>query len=204
MRYPDYLTRLASLLKRLPGVGSKAADRLAFELTRWPKERLDELSTLLANLKASVCHCPECGALVGSAADKQRCAFCDEKRAESAQICIVAQIRDLFLIEETREFKGLYHVVTSHFHPQEGRTFHRQSIEKLKERILKQSLQEVILAFDATEEGDALALFLKKELSTLPIRLTRLAFGIPLGSSFDFIDGATLARSLSGRQNFSK
>ena len=177
-------------------MGSKSAERFAFDLIHWPKERLQELSELLGHVKESLHICPECGALTG----KEGCHFCEDKKRERAVVCLVAQMRDLFLIEETREYRGLYHVISSHFHPSQGRTFHMKSVEKLKERIVRLSIQEVFLAFDATEEGDAIALFLRKELSQLPVRLSRLAFGIPLGSSFDFVDGGTLGKAISGRQ----
>lgn len=195
MKYPDYLAKLTYLLKRLPGVGSKSAERFAFDLIHWPKERLNELSSLLSTIKENLRICPECGGLIG----KESCLFCEERRHATSQICLVSHLRDIFLIEETREYQGLYHVVSSHFHPTEGRTFHLKSIEKLKERIQKHSIQEVILAFDATEEGEAVALFVRRELAPLTIKITRLAFGLPIGSSFDFVDGSTLGRALAGR-----
>lgn len=200
MRYPETLNKLIAIFKRLPGIGSKSAERIAFELILWPKEKIDDLVSLLSQLKGNVSLCPICGALSGPGG----CLYCDVTKRDPNVLCAVASLRDLYLMEETREFRGLYHIISFYHAPMQGRAINLQSVERLKERITTHSVKEVVLAFDATLDGDATALFLKKELSSLPIRLTRLAFGIPLGSSFDFVDGATLARALQGRQTLSK
>lgn len=197
MRYPEHLLKLIAVLKKLPGIGNKSAERFAFHLLDWPEEKLEEMGKVIANVKKNLNYCIECGALI-----EGTCSFCDLSKRHSQAICIVASSRDVYSIEETREYKGLYHVLGGVLSPLQGRLPSASALEKLKKRIVDLGIEEVILAFDSTLEGDATALFLKKELVRLEVALTRLAFGLPMGSSFDYIDGGTLQRALSGRRSY--
>lgn len=117
-------------------------------------------------------------------------------------MCVIAYPKDVFAIEETREYRGLYHVLGGVLSPLDGRGPEHINIQSLKDKIKKYSCKEVILALDSTLEGDATSLFIKKEFYSMPVSISRLAFGLPMGSSFDYVDGGTLARAFSGRAQY--
>jgi recombination protein RecR len=196
MRYPEHLLKLIAVLKKLPGVGSKTAERFAFHMLSWPEERLRDAGEIIKSIKENLRCCSDCGALVG----KENCPFCDLTRRDKNLLCVVATPKEIFSIEETRTYQGLYHVLDGNFSPLQGKISNSPSLDRLKNRIASLQVREVILALDATLEGDATSLFLKKELGTLPVSLSRLGMGMPMGSSLDLLDGGTLGRALSGRQ----
>lgn len=185
-------------LKRLPGVGSRSAERFAFHLINWKEEHLKELSTLLEEIPLKLKFCDTCGCLM----DEESCPFCLSDRMATKLLCVVACPKDALCIESTREYKGLYHVLGGLISPLDGVTPDKLRISQLKERIDSLAIEEVVIALDATLEGDATSLYLKKELGILPLRLSRLAFGLPMGSSFEYVDGGTLAKAFSGRGSF--
>jgi recombination protein RecR len=197
MRYPDHFLKLVHVLKRLPGVGSKSAERFAFHLINWSDNHLQELANTLSQVKEKLRHCTECGCLTG----EEACFFCHPSR-DTNMVCIIASARDAFAIEETHEYKGLYHVLGGVLSPLENRGPERLSLKKLQERISKLQIKEVVIALDSTLEGDATSLYIKQELDSYPVRISRLAFGLPMGSSLDYVDGGTLARALAGRNQF--
>jgi recombination protein RecR len=197
-RYPAELTALISFLKKLPGVGSKTAERFAFQLLNWKEEELSQLGASLATLKEKIHHCSECGCLM----DSGYCSFCHTQKRDQHILCIIASAKDAFTLEETHSFQGLYHVLGALLSPMDGRTVERLSLNSLKKRIAERGVKEVIIALDSTLEGDTTALYLKQELSDLGLSVFRLAFGLPIGSSLDFVDGGTLARALTGKQAF--
>lgn len=198
MRYPDHLLKLIQVLKRLPGVGNKSAERFAFHLLNWPEEKLRELGEVVSTTKNKLQACSLCGCLMGT----EGCLFCFAPQRNSSVMCVIASARDVFAIEETQEYEGLYHVLGGVLSPLERRGPEHLSFVKLKERLFTLKVQEVIIALDSTLEGDATALFLKQELTHHPVQISRLAFGIPMGSSLDYVDGGTLARSLASRNQF--
>lgn len=198
MKYPPHLLKLIEVLKRLPGVGSKSAERFAFHILTWPESRLQEMSATIKEVPLRLKHCQECGCLIG----EEQCPFCLPHRKANGSLCVIASPRDAFSIEETREYKGLYHVLGGVLSPVDGFNAERLALHKLQERIVKLQVQEVIIALDSTLEGDATALYIKQELESLRIPVTRLAFGLPMGSSLDYVDGGTLARAFSGRGRF--
>lgn len=197
MRYPRHLIRLIEALKKLPGVGSKSAERFAFQLIQWPKSQLHEMAEIIASSQDKLRHCEKCGCL----GDESSCHFCTEARMESGTICVIANSREVFAIEETGEFKGSYHVLGGLLSPMEGRGPEVLKLHKLKERLLQSNIREIVIAIDSTVEGDATALYLKSTFDEqFPnIKISRLAFGLPMGSSLDYVDGGTLARAFSGR-----
>ena len=195
MKYPEHLTTLINMLKRLPGVGNKTAERYAFQMLEWTPQNLKEISTSIGDLKEKTKYCTECGYFT----EEYSCFFCVERRIQTGIICIVPSIREVFAIESTGEYKGTYHILGGLLSPMEGIGPEVLSTEKLIERIQKHGFKEAIIGIDSTLEGDATALFLKKELLHLQIKVSRLAFGIPMGSSLDYVDGNTLARSFLGR-----
>lgn len=199
MQYPKELQSLITLLRKFPGVGMKTAERFAFHLLKWKNPDLQALSTMLSQLQEVVHHCPRCGCL---AENKTTCFFCNNPGRNKKKICILASPKDVYLIEETKSYNGLYHVIQNLLSPIEGYKIEGLLLEKLQKRITEHKIEEAIVALDSTLEGDATALFFKKKLTEWNIPVTRLAFGIPLGSSLDFIDKGTLSQALLGRKSF--
>jgi recombination protein RecR len=199
MRYPEHLLKLIQVLKRLPGVGNKSAERFAFHLLTWPEEQLKELGAVVSATKDKLQQCSECGCLMGI----EGCFFCHAPQRDAQVMCVIASPRDVFSIEETQEYHGLYHVLDGLLSPLDRRGPEHLSLPKLKARLIALQVKELVIALDSTLEGDATALYLKQELAThYPLRISRLAFGLPMGSSLDYVDGGTLARALAGRSQF--
>jgi recombination protein RecR len=198
MHYPKHLLKLIDALKRLPGVGNRSAERFAFEMLHWKLPQLEELAHLVSAIPVKLKSCSECGCLIGDEA----CPFCIEARSNLGVMCVIATPRDAFSIEQTREYKGVYHVLGGLLNPMEGWGPEKLGIGKLLQRIRSLQIKELVLALDSTIEGDATSLYLKREFETLNISISRLAFGIPIGSSLDYVDGGTLARAFSGRARF--
>lgn len=186
------------MLKRLPGVGNKSAERFAFHLLNWPEEQLSELGTIVSATKKELQQCQDCGCLM----DREGCYFCRSSQRDSNVMCIIASPRDVFAIEETQEYSGLYHVLNGLLSPLDRRGPEHLSLPKLKKRLASLQVKEIVIALDSTLEGDATALFLKQELAYSHVHISRLAFGLPMGSSLDYVDGGTLARALAGRSQF--
>ncbi len=194
-KFPDDLQTLITTLKKLPGIGGRTAERFAFEFISWPDEELVHLGHLLTGIRSKIPPCPTCGCLTQMGA----CHFCHSSR-DPRFLCLLASARDVYSIEETRTFRGLYHIVEHLLSPLDGRHAQTLRIDRIEERIREHHTEELIIAFDSTLEGDATALYLKEHLSSLPIKITRIAFGLPVGSSLDHIDGGTLSRAFTGRQ----
>ena len=188
MKYPPHLLKVIDTLKKLPGVGSRSAERFAFHLLNWPKEQLIEMGEVLKDIPLRLHQCWQCGCLIGDSA----CEFCRPERQATHTICVIATPRDAFAVESTQEYRGLYHVLGGVLSPMEGLHAQQLTIPKLKERIAALQLKEVIIALDSTLEGDATALYLKRELDPFQVKTSRLAFGLPMGSSLDYVDGELL------------
>ncbi len=191
MNYPPYLLKIIDALRGLPGVGPKTAERYAFQLLEWPENRLAELGELIKEFPNEIKFCEECGALI----DEDLCTFC---LRQVTTLCIVGSPKDLYSIEETGSYRGLYHVLEGLLSPLEGRGPELLRLDRLRLRITTLSIQEVIIALDSTLEGDATALFLKQELGPL-VPTSRLAFGLPLGAPLEHVDPGTLSQALTGR-----
>lgn len=197
-RYPVALQQLIAFLKKLPGVGTKTAERFAFHLLSWPPSELAAFSALAANLRESITQCPECHCLM----EKNLCPFCADTMRDRSKICIITSPKDVYAIEETRSYKGLYHVLGCLLSPIEGKSIEHLRLDQLKKRIETHPVKEIIIALDSTLEGDTTSLYLREYLLKWGLSVSRLAFGLPLGSSLDFVDGGTLARAFTGRQSF--
>lgn len=198
MYYPEPLLKLMGLLRRLPGVGPKTAERYAFELLTWNRGQLDELGEAISSLRSQVTACDQCGALLS----EEPCDFCDPEQRTAPVICIVASPKDLYALEETGEYQGFYHVLDGLLSPLHERGAEALHLDKLKERLRDLQIEEAILALDSTLEGDATALYLKEQLEPMEISVSRLAFGLPMGSPLEYVDGGTLRRALVGRRGF--
>lgn len=195
---PPELLSLISHLKKLPGVGGRTAERFAFEFLSWPKEDLVALSETLRTLHDKISPCSTCGCLT----HLDTCSFCTSTNRDTSQLCILSSPKDAYAIEATKSYRGLYHVIEHLLSPLDGRHIAALRVDKIETRIQAHCIYEVIIAFDSTLEGDTTALYLKNQLSKLGIKISRLAFGLPLGSSLEYIDSGTLTRSLVGRQIF--
>lgn len=198
MNYPSHLLKLIDTLRKLPGVGMKSAERFAFEMIDWPPEKLTAMAEIIRQTPDHLKHCHECGAL----AEEPLCPLCKPGSPRQNILSIVAMPRDVFAIEATHEYKGLYHVLGALLSPLDRVGPDQLNLGRLKERIARRQIREVIIALDSTLEGDATALYVKQELEPMQLSVTRLAFGLPMGSSLDYVDGGTLARALSARARF--
>jgi recombination protein RecR len=198
MHYPDHLLKLIQVFKRLPGVGTKSAERFAFQLLDWSEDQIRELGDTISQTKAKLHFCSICGCLMR----REGCFFCLSTQRNRSLLCILATPRDVFAIEETGQYHGLYHVLGGLLSPLHRKGPEHLSLKQLQTRLDTTTIQEVVIALDSTLEGDATALFLKQELSRYPIQISRLAFGLPMGSSLDYVDGGTLTRAFLGRQQF--
>lgn len=197
-KYPAHLQKLIQTLKKLPGVGNRTAERYAFQLLDWSKEQLLQFGETVSETAELIHFCADCGAL----AEPDQCSLCSSPKRNREILSVVSTAREVFAIESTGEFKGLYHVLGGVLSPLHGIGPEQLRLESLFERIRNGEIKEVILALDATLEGDATALYIKNELERHPIKVTRLAFGLPMGSALDYVDGGTLARAFSGRHHF--
>ncbi|SCA62671.1 Recombination protein RecR [Chlamydiales bacterium SCGC AG-110-M15] len=196
MRYPVPLLQLIERLKKLPGVGTRSAERYAFHLLNWNPSEAQALGDQLNSLHQKIRTCVECGCL----SEEEKCVFCSSSNRDTKSICILASPKDAYALEETREYCGLYHVLNTLLSPMEGRSPEDLHLGHLLQRIESLGCKEVIIALDSTLEGDATTLYLQKELARLPIRVSRLAFGLPMGSALEYVDGGTLALALTGRR----
>lgn len=199
IQLPNELLILISHLKKLPGVGTKTAERFAFEFLSWPNSDLIALGNTLQTIQQKISPCPDCGCLTP---EPNACHFCQSTERDTSQLCILSSPRDVYAIEGTRSYRGLYHIIEHLLSPLDGRHISTIRLDKIEARIERHSISEVIIAFDSTLEGDTTALYLKNLLAKPNVKVSRLAFGLPVGSSLEYIDSGTLTRSLIGRQIF--
>jgi recombination protein RecR len=195
MSLPDPLLRLVEELQRLPGIGPKGAQRLAFHLLRTPRETTDRLVAALEDVKARITHCSVCNAIT----DVDPCAYCRSDTRDHRVICVVEEPQNVANIEKTREFKGVYHVLMGALSPLQGVGPDDLKISGLLARI-GNGVTEVILATNPNVEGEATALYLARLLKPLGVRVTRIAMGVPVGSELDYTDEFTMHKAIEGRR----
>jgi recombination protein RecR len=186
---------LVAQLTRLPGIGSRTAQRLAFHILQKPKDEALALATALAEVKERVRFCRECGNLT----EEEVCAICTDARRDHALICVVEQPVDVVSLERTAEFRGLYHVLGGSLSPLDGVEPSDLRIDELLQRVESNGVQEVVLAMNPNMTGEATAAFLADRLRGR-VRVTRLASGLPVGGDLEYADEVTLGRALSGRR----
>ncbi|MBR4309160.1 MAG: recombination protein RecR [Oscillospiraceae bacterium] len=195
--FPAALERLTEQFARLPGIGGKTAQRLAFHILSLPQEQAEDFATAIIDAKKSVHLCPVCQNLT----DRDICPICDDETRDHGVICVVAEPKDVIAMERAREYRGLYHVLhgvispLNHVGPDDIR------IRELLIRLSKNEVQEVIMATNPDTEGEATAMYLSRLLRPMELRVTRLAHGIPVGSQLEFADEVTLLRALQGRRD---
>ncbi|MEG0377186.1 MAG: recombination mediator RecR [Eubacterium sp.] len=193
--YPKAIEKLVIELGKLPGIGEKTAQRLAFHLIDAPSDEIMDLSSALLNVKDKIHLCPNCFSIT----DGDLCDVCSDQTRNQKIICVVQSTKDIFAIEKTREYNGLYHVLHGVISPLEG--IGPQDI-KAKELILRlgaNDVEEVIMATNPTPEGEATAMYLGNLITPLGIKVTRLAKGIPIGADVEYIDEITLIKAFEGR-----
>src|ERR1700687_4989127 len=195
MSLPDPLVRLIEELQRLPGIGPKGAQRLAFHILRTPRETTDRLVDAVRDVKERVTYCSVCNNIT----DVDPCAFCSNDTRDRSIICVVEEPQNVTAVEKTREFKGLYHVLMGALSPLEGIGPDDLKIKSLLARI-GNGVAEVILATNPTVEGEATAIYLARQLKPLGVRVTRIAMGVPVGSDLEYADEITMQKALEGRR----
>ncbi|HUU31223.1 MAG TPA: recombination mediator RecR [Phycisphaerae bacterium] len=194
--YPESMERLMEALGKLPGIGRRTAERLAFYLLEASDDEVAAMVQALGDIKSRIRLCDECGAL----ADGPRCALCDNPRRDHSRLCVVERPRDVIRIEAAGGYNGLYHVLGGLLAPMENVGPDRLDLKRLERRIAAGEIREVILAFSPTAEGDGTALCVADRLKATGVRLTRLARGLPTGATLDYANPAMLADALRQRQ----
>ena len=195
MPLPDPLVRLIEELQRLPGIGPKGAQRLAFHILKAPREQAERLADALRDVKVSVTYCSICNNIT----DVDPCAFCRDSERDHRVICVVEEPQNVSAVEKTREFKGLYHVLMGALSPLHGIGPDNLKIKGLLTRI-QDGVTEVILATNPNVEGEATAIYLARLLKPLGVRVTRIAMGVPVGSDLEYADEVTMHKALEGRR----
>lgn len=195
---PEPVQNLINAFERLPGVGPKSASRLTFFLLRAPDEASKNLADALHKLKSSTAFCEQCFNI--TMAGNQLCEICTSSQRDEGQICVVEEPLDVLALERTGGFMGKYHVLHGALSPIEGIGPDDLKIRPLVERVKAGNIKEVIIATNPSMEGDATALYIKQQLLAVPVRLTRLARGLPMGGDLEYADQNTLLRALAGRQ----
>jgi len=196
---PEPLEKLILAFERLPGIGPKTASRLAFYMLRAPLEVSADLSDALKDIKTATALCKTCFNI--TAAGRDTCEICASPQRDNGLICVVEDPMDVLALERTAGFAGRYHVLHGALSPIEGIGPDDLRIDELVERVKDGTVKEIIVATNPSMEGDATALYLRQRLEIYPVRLTRLARGLPVGGDLEYADQSTLLRALSGRQD---
>ncbi len=194
--FPAALQSLADQFARLPGIGGKTAQRLAFHVLSLPLEDAEEFANAILEAKKTVHTCPVCQNLT----DRELCPICDDDMRDKGQICVVAEPKDVIAMERSREFNGVYHVLHGVISPLNHVTQDDLKIRELLQRVASTDVREVIMATNPDTEGEATAMYISRLLRPMEIKVTRLAYGVPVGSQLEYADEVTLSRALEGRQ----
>ncbi|MDR1256964.1 MAG: recombination mediator RecR [Spirochaetaceae bacterium] len=189
------IDNLAALLSRLPGIGKKSAQRLAYHILEAPRSYAEALAASLSVFHDSVKRCSVCGSFT----EGDPCPICTDASRDASMICVVERSQDVRVIEESREYRGRFHVLGGLIAPLDGMGPDDLAINALLARVRRENIREVILALNPTVEGDTTSLYLQKLLGGMPLTVTRLASGIPIGGDLEYADRLTLAHSLRGR-----
>ena len=194
--YDGIVQELIDEFGRLPGIGPKSAQRIAFHILQTPSFDVSRLASLLVDIRERVRFCEICG----NVSEQERCAICRDPRRDQTLICVVEDAKDVAAIERTREFRGLYHVLGGAISPIGGGGPDDLRIAQLMQRLADGTVTEVILATNPNLEGEATATYLSRLLTTLQIAVTRLASGLPVGGDLEYADEVTLGRAFEGRR----
>ena len=190
------ISNLIEQLSRLPGIGRKTAQRLAFYILEMESLDVEKLATAIVEAKEKINYCKECCNLT----DGELCNICSDDRRDRSTICVVEGAKDIVAMERSREFKGLYHVLHGVISPMDNMGPDEIKIKELLNRVYKEKIEEVILATNPTVEGEATALYIAKLLKPLGIKTTRIAHGIPVGGDLEYFDEVTLSKAMENRR----
>lgn len=193
----DPLAGLVAALQRLPGIGAKSAQRLAFHLLKTPREDVDALCAAMLSVKDRVTYCSACSNIT----DVDPCSYCTDPARDGRIICVVEQPENVWAVERTRGFRGRYHVLMGAIAPLQGIGPDDLKIKGLLARVADGSVEEVIVATNPTVEGEATALYLARLLKPLGIKVSRIAMGVPVGSDLDYTDEFTMSKAMEGRRD---
>ena len=194
--FPAALQNLADQFARLPGIGGKTAQRLAFHVLSLPMEEAQSFADAIVSAKKEVHTCPVCQNLT----DREVCPICDDEMRDKGVICVVAEPKDVIAMERSREFNGVYHVLHGVISPLNHVTQDDIKIRELLHRVAGGDVREVIMATNPDTEGEATAMYISRLLRSMEVKVTRLAYGVPVGSQLEYADEVTLSRALEGRQ----
>lgn len=195
-KYPEVFEELVNLLKTLPGIGRRSAERIAFSILKWPAKKSQTLGETIIELHKKITPCPECGNL---ASGNNLCPVCADSSRDKSLICVIENVAQIQNIENSGLFKGTYHVLGGKLSPLEGKGTEDLNIEALTRRIASSEIHEVILALSPDVEGQATAIYIANLLKNKKIKITRLAQGLPAGSDISYADSATIAAALNWR-----
>ena len=194
--FPAALQDLADQFGRLPGIGAKTAQRLAFYVLSLPDDEAQAFADAILEAKRTVHTCPVCQNLT----DREICPICDDDMRDQSLICVVAEPKDVIAMERSREFSGVYHVLHGVISPLNHVTQDDIKIRELLMRVASGQVREVVMATNPDTEGEATAMYISRLLRPMEIKVTRLAYGVPVGSQLEYADEVTLSRALEGRQ----
>jgi recombination protein RecR len=195
--YIESLERLSEQFARLQGVGKKSAMRMAFSVIELDKEVAEEFARTIIEAKQKIHECPICGNLT----DKEYCSVCTDITRDKSTICVVEDVKAVISLEKVREYKGVYHVLHGAISPVNGITPDKIRFRELIERAGADEVNEVIIATNPTPDGEVTAMYISKYLKPLGIKVTRLAYGVPVGSDLEYADEITLGRAIDGRRD---
>ena len=193
---PDPLTRLVEQLQKLPGIGAKGAQRLAFHILKNTRDEAERLCDAIRDVKERVTYCSTCNNIT----EHDPCMFCTGPTRDQRVICVVEEPQNVSVVEKTREFRGAYHVLMGALSPLHGVGPDDLKIQGLLSRVANGGVEEIIHATSPTVEGEATALYLARLLKPLGVRVTRIAMGIPVGSDLEYADEVTMTRAMEGRR----
>ena len=194
--YPDPLAKLISELQKLPSIGPKTAQRIAMHILRMKDEDAKRLGQVISDVKDQIIYCSLCGGVT----DRDPCHICSDQRRDHKMICVVEETDDIMALERAGIFKGVYHVLMGALSPMEGINPDDLRIKELFERINSQEVAEVLIATNPNSQGQATAIYLSKKIKPMGIRVTQLAYGLPIGGDIEYADEVTLGKALEGRR----
>jgi recombination protein RecR len=196
MSHPGPLAKLIEQLQRLPGIGAKSAQRLAYHILKTPREEVDRLADAMREVKERITYCSTCSNIT----DVDPCFFCASPSRDHRVVCVVEEPENVNAVEKTRQYSGVYHVLMGALSPLHGVGPDDLKIKDLLVRVADGAVQEVILATNPNVEGEATAIYLAKLLKPLGVKVTRIAMGVPVGSDLEYADDVTMQRAMEGRR----
>lgn len=198
MQYTKPLARLIDQFQKLPGIGPKSAQRMAFYLLKMPLSEVEKFADIMVESKKTIKYCDVCFNL----SSENPCEICASQKRDRSIICVISEAKDLIAIEKTHEFKGMYHVLQGLISPLDGIGPDDLRVKELLKRTTDEAVKEIILAINPSVEGEATSLYLNKILKPFGVKVTRIAFGLPMGGDLEYVDELTILKALEGRAEF--